>query len=115
MKLTCFYHGIILYLNMDTQNLLYNASQMPLTELQAFIHQLNGVVARKKVSDKNVRDAILLGKINSTVLEQPKRERYQTLIHKSEIEVISDSEQTELLKFSRRRRKNPCKKTQIPH
>jgi hypothetical protein len=32
---------------MDAQSLLYNAAQMPVTELESFIHQLNALVTRK--------------------------------------------------------------------
>ena len=84
---------------MDTQNLLYNASQMPLTELEAIIHQLNAIVTRKRTSDKSLRDTVLLDKITRTVLEKSKRERYQALIFKSEMETVSDREQTELMEL----------------
>jgi hypothetical protein len=82
---------------MDAQNLLYNASQMPLTELEAFIHQLNGLVTRKRATDIDLRDTILLDKINRTVLEKTKRDRYQALIYTLEMETISDTDHAELL------------------
>jgi hypothetical protein len=84
---------------MDTQNLLYNVSQMPLTELEAFVYQLNAVIARKRMTDKSLRDTILLDKINRTVLEKSKRERYQTLLYKMEMTPISDKEHSELLEL----------------
>ena len=84
---------------MDTQNLLHNAAQMPLTELEAFVQQLNSLITRKKTTDSNVRDTVLLDKITQTVLETGKRERYQTLIYKLEMETISDAEHNELLKL----------------
>jgi uncharacterized HAD superfamily protein len=84
---------------MDTQNLLYNASQMPLTELEAFVHQLNAVITRKRRTDKNLQDTLLLDKINRTVLAISKRERYQTLIYKLEMETISETEHAELLEL----------------
>ena len=58
---------------MDTQNLLYNASQMPLTELEAFVQQLNSIITRKKTTDKNTQDSALLDRINRTVLDKTKR------------------------------------------
>ena len=84
---------------MDTQNLLSNASQMPLNELEAFVHELNAVITRKKTTDKSSRDTILLDKINRTVLDKAKRERYQALIYTLEMETISDVEHTELLEL----------------
>lgn len=81
---------------MDAQSLLYNASQMPVTELESFIYQLNALVTRKKTPDNNLRDTALLEKINRTVLAQSKRERCQTLIYKLEMETISDTDQAEL-------------------
>jgi hypothetical protein len=81
---------------MDAQSLLYNASQMPVTELESFIYQLNALVTRKKTPDNNLRDTALLEKINRTVLEKSKRERCQTLIYKLEMETISDTDQAEL-------------------
>lgn len=84
---------------MDTQNLLYNASQMPLTELEAFVRQLNAVITRKRRTDKNLQDTLLLDKINRTVLAISKRERYQTLIYKLEMETISETEHAELLEL----------------
>ena len=84
---------------MDTQSLLSNADQMPVTELEAFVQQLNALITRKKTTDKNLRDTILLDKINQTVLDKTKRERYQSLIYRMEMETISDIEHTELLKL----------------
>ena len=81
---------------MDAQSLLYNASQMPVTELESFIYQLNALVTRKKTPDNNLRDTVLLDKINRTVLEKSKRARYQTLIYKLEMETISDTDHAEL-------------------
>ncbi len=84
---------------MDTQNLLNNAAQMPLNELEAFVQQLNGLITRKKTSDSNLRDVILLDKINQTVLEKGKRERYQALIFRLEMESVSEIEHNELLEL----------------
>ena len=84
---------------MDTQSLLSNADQMPVTELEVFVQQLNALITRKKTTDKSLRDTILLDKINQTVLDKAKRERYQSLIYRMEMETISDVEHTELLKL----------------
>ncbi len=84
---------------MDTQSLLYNASQMPLTDLEMFVQQLNAVIRDKKKTDKNLQDTILLDKINRTVLDKSKRLRYQALIQQMEIETISDIEHSELLEL----------------
>ena len=84
---------------MDTQNLLSNASQMPLNELEAFVQELNAVFTRKKTTDKSLRDTVLLDKINQTVLDKTKRERYQGLIYTLEMETISDVEHIELLEL----------------
>jgi hypothetical protein len=84
---------------MDAQSLLYNAAQMPVTELESFIHQLNALVTRKKTPDNNVRETVLLDKINRTVLAKLKRERYHALIYKLEMETISDTDHAELLEL----------------
>jgi hypothetical protein len=84
---------------MDSQNLLQSASQMPLTELETFVHQLNALVVRRKTNNQNAQDTILLDKINQTVLEKSKRQRYQTLIYKLEMESLSDVEHAELMEL----------------
>ena len=84
---------------MDTQSLLSNADQMPVTELEAFVQQLNALITRKKTTDKSLRDTILLDKINQTILDKNKRERYQSLVYQMEMETISDAEHAELLKL----------------
>lgn len=90
---------------MDTQNLLYNAAQMPLTELEAYVQQLNSLITRKRTTDTNLRDTVLLDKITRTVLDKVKRERYQALIYKLEMETISDTEHAELLELVEREEK----------
>ena len=82
---------------MDAQSLLYNAAEMPLTELEGFVQQLNALVTRRKTTDTSWRDTNLLDKITRTVLDKPKRERYQALIYKLEMETLSDLEHTELV------------------
>ena len=84
---------------MDTQNLLYNAAQMPLIELEAYVQQLNGLITRKRTTDTNLRDTILLDKIMRTVFDKAKRERYQALIYKLEMETISDTDHAELMEL----------------
>lgn len=90
---------------MDTQNLLYNAAQLPLTELEAYVQQLNSLITRKRTTDTNLRDTVLLDKITRTVLDKVKRERYQALIYKLEMETISDTEHAELLELVEREEK----------
>jgi hypothetical protein len=46
-----------------------------------------------------MKDTILLDKINKTVLDKSKRERYQSLIYKLEFEKISEIEHNELLEL----------------
>jgi hypothetical protein len=82
---------------MDNQSLLQSVSQMPLVELESFVHQLNAVILRKKTTNEQVQDTILLDKINSTVLDKTKRQRYQALIYILEMKNISDAEHTELM------------------
>jgi hypothetical protein len=82
---------------MDNQSLLQSVSQMPLVELESFVHQLNAVILRKKTTNEQVQDTILLDKINSTVLDKTKRQRYQALIYILEMKSISDAEHTELM------------------
>ena len=82
---------------MDAQNILYNAAQMPLTEIEMIVQQLNALIKREKAADKGLQDTILLDKINQTVLDKSKRERYQTLIYQLEMTTLSDVEHKELL------------------
>ena len=82
---------------MDAQNILYNAAQMPLTELEMIVQQLNALIKREKTADKGLQDTLLLDKINQTVLDKSKRERYQTLIYQLEMTTLSDVEHKELL------------------
>jgi hypothetical protein len=82
---------------MDSQSLLQSVSQMPLVELESFVHQLNAVILRKKTTNEQVQDTILLDKINSTVLDKTKRQRYQALVYILEMKNISDAEHAELM------------------
>ncbi len=82
---------------MDAQNILYNAVQMPLRELEMIVQQLNALIKREKAAGKGFQDTILLDKINQTVLDKSKRERYQTLIYQLEMTTLSDVKHKELL------------------
>ena len=82
---------------MDTQVLMQGAAQMPITELERFVQQLNALIVQRKTTDTNYRQRFLLGKINETILSKDKTERYQFLIYKHEFNVLSDAEHQELL------------------
>ena len=82
---------------MDAHVLMQGAAQMPITELERFVQQLNALIVQRKTTDTNYRQRFLLGKINETILGKDKTERYQFLIYKHEFNVLSDAEYQELM------------------
>ena len=85
---------------MDAQVLMQGAAQMPITELERFVQQLNALIVQRKTTDTNYRQRFLLGKINETILSKDKTERYQFLIYKHEFNVLSDAEHQELMQLT---------------
>ena len=85
---------------MDKQVLIDSVAQMPISEMERFVQQVNALIIQKKTMDKSYRERFLLGKINQTVLSKEKIERYQKLVQKLEAETISKAEYKEFMKLS---------------
>lgn len=81
--------------NIDSQRLLRDAAQMPIPELERFMKDINALLLRKRTQDKTLRERQLLYKINNTVLDTAKTERYQVLVEKLELGTMTDEEHTE--------------------
>lgn len=89
--------NIQLQSNKNLQSLIGGFADMPLPDLEYFINGLNALVVRKRVTDSNKRNKLLLQKINQTVLPEPVMERYTFLQEKMEIENLPETEHQELL------------------
>ena len=85
---------------MDTQVLIQGVAEMPISEMERFVQQVDALIVQKKATDKNYRERFLLGKINQTVLSKEKIERYQKLVQKLEAETISKAEYKEFMKLT---------------
>lgn len=85
---------------MDAQTLLKDFSQMPLADIERFVQSLNALITQKKSTNKSYRERFLLGKINQTVLDREKIQRYQFLVRKLEAETITDIEYTEFMQLA---------------
>jgi hypothetical protein len=81
----------------NAQNLLLSAAQLPLDELEQFFAELSRLVTRKKSESVLNRDKILLTQINQTVLSLEKTDRCYTLICKMELSTLSETEHSELI------------------
>ncbi len=82
---------------MDTQSLLSSVSQMPLSELEYFVRELNALITRIKVTDPKYHEKALLHKINQTVLPNKKAVRYALLLQKLEPDTMTDTEHAEFM------------------
>ena len=81
----------------NIQSLIGGFSEMPLQDLESFIRELNALVIRKRVVDKEKRDKFLLLKINQSILPEQIMEHYIFLQEKMEVESLSDTEYKELM------------------
>lgn len=84
----------------DTHRLLHSMAQMPVMELENFIQEVNALIRRKKVQDKTGLDSILLDKINHTILDKKKTERYHVLSYKLEAETMTEAEHDEFMRLT---------------
>jgi hypothetical protein len=80
---------------MDSQSLLRNIDRMPITEIEHFLKDINALLRRKKTQDKTLRERQLLHKINLTVLDDAKVNRYHVLVEKLELSTMTDAEHIE--------------------
>jgi hypothetical protein len=81
----------------DAHVLLNSVAQMPINELEYFVHELNALITRKKTNNKPYQERTLLTKINQSILPKSKIERYIALHHKLESETLSESEHSEFM------------------
>jgi hypothetical protein len=80
---------------MDSQSLLRNIDRMPITEIEHFLKDINALLRRKKTQDKALRERQLLHKINLSVLDDLKVNRYHVLVEKLELSTMTDAEHIE--------------------
>lgn len=81
----------------DTESFFSGLTELKVNELEVFVRRLNGLILRKKEQDIDYQISNLRIKINNTVLERSKRERYIELSEKVEEEIITAEEHKELL------------------
>jgi hypothetical protein len=84
----------------DTRSVLRGMAQMPVQELEQFLQEVSALIRRKKNQDKDGRERLLLDKINQTVLDPKKKERYLSLVYKLESDTISDIEHAEFMRLA---------------
>lgn len=84
----------------DTRSLLKSMAQLPVKELESFLQEVNGLIIRKKMQDKEGQERLLFDKINKTVLDKKKIERYHRLVEKLEAETISETEHAEFMSLA---------------
>lgn len=82
--------------SIDSQSLLRDVDKMPVPELERLLNDITALLRRKRTQDKSLRVRQLLHKINNTVLNAAKTERYQVLVEKLELGTMTDGEHTEL-------------------
>ncbi len=83
--------------NNHIQQLMGNFSDLPLKDLELFLKELNSIVAKKRITDLQKREKLLLRKINESILNEKLLERYIDLQAKMELETLTDLEHQELL------------------
>jgi hypothetical protein len=79
---------------------IHSISNKPVVELEYYLQEINALIRRKKTHDKQGRDSFLLDKINKTVLDKKKVERYKALSHKIEAETITEAEHEEFMQLA---------------
>ncbi len=87
----------MIHANNHIQQLLGNFSDLPLKDLELFLKELNSIVAKKRITDLQKREKLLLRKINESILNEKLLERYIDLQTKMELETLTDLEHQELL------------------
>lgn len=79
---------------------LPNIAELPVSELEIYLIEINALIRRKQTTDKKVREGVLLDKISQTVLSKKKTQRYQELVEKLEFESITDAEHAEFMRLA---------------
>ena len=83
-----------------TKKLLNGIAEMPISELEYFVSEVNALILRKKTADAGSREKTLLSKINKTVLGKNLRERYKILAYKLENDTLTDIEHIEFIRLT---------------
>ena len=78
----------------------HNIANLPIAELEYYMQEINALILRKKTQDKEARDSFLLDKINKTVLDKKKTERYKALSYKLEAETVTEAEYQEFMQLA---------------
>ncbi|MGB0930463.1 MAG: hypothetical protein ACPGVB_06795 [Chitinophagales bacterium] len=88
---------IPIHTEIDVQLLLKGVETMEINDLENFARDLNAMIARKKIKNKDYQIAKLLRLHNETILDTTKRNRFFVLLDKLQAEAISDIEHKEYL------------------
>lgn len=91
---------IRIHTEIDTNSFLAGLAHWQISELEKFAHDLNDFILRKKAKDKEKKEAGLLLKIHESDLTKEKKEEYQNLMQKLEMETISEEERQVFLKLT---------------
>ncbi len=83
--------------NLDLKDLLKNAAQLRIKDLESFTKELNALITRKRSKNKSYREAKLLSLHNQSILPKEKRNRFQELLKKMEMEEMTETERVEFL------------------
>lgn len=75
----------------------HSIANLPIAELEFYMQEINALIRRKKTQDKDGRERILLEKINQTVLDKKKTDRYHILFEKLEADTLSEAEHAEFM------------------
>lgn len=81
-------------------SLLPNMAELPVSELEYYLIEINALIRRKQTTDKKIRERVLLDKITQTILSKKKTERYHELVYKLEFETLSDVEHAEFMRLA---------------
>lgn len=84
---------------------LPNIAELPVSELEIYLIEINALIRRKQTTDKKVREQVLLDKISQTILSKKKAQRYQELVEKLEFESITDDEHAEFMRLANQEEK----------
>jgi hypothetical protein len=84
---------------------LPNIAELPISELEVYLIEINALIRRKQTMDINIRERVLLDKISQTVLSKKKAQRYQTLVEKLEFDAITEAEHAEFMQLANQEEK----------
>lgn len=81
-------------------SLLPNMDELPVSELEFYLIEINALIRRKQTTDKKIRERVLLDKISQTVLSKKKTQLYHELAYKLEFETMTDAEHAEYMRLA---------------